>query len=218
MEHEFQIHRVVEQWRCNTCEDTFHTQDLFRNHIHRVHKEHSTASQNEEVVSAARRVVARNASLEPCPFCLTSPAQTQKGFASHVGRHQQEISLAALPNLEMNSDQEDSDDDSDHNDDDDGSGANSSVGTDASNRTLQLRPSDDNANGPSAGSGNSSGASKDQFGDENTKEMSNGSQPGEEVRASYSSLKVTNHLSVIDPRHPIGSLTIPSARGSVQRE
>jgi hypothetical protein len=164
MEHEFQIHRVVEQWRCNLCDDTFYTQDLFRNHIHLVHEEHSAASQKEEVVCAVRRVVARNASLETCPFCLTSSAQTQKGFASHVGRHQQEISLAALPNLEMNSNRGDSDDDSDHNDDDDGSRANSSVGTDASNRTLQLRPSDDNANGPSAGSGNSSGAIKDHVG------------------------------------------------------
>jgi hypothetical protein len=58
--------------------------------------------------------------LEMCPFCQISPSQTQKGFASHVGRHHQEISLAALPRLEEGSDNgsenDDSDDDNDSED------------------------------------------------------------------------------------------------------
>ncbi|KAL5314231.1 hypothetical protein ACEPPN_018656 [Leptodophora sp. 'Broadleaf-Isolate-01'] len=147
-----------------------------------VHKEHFATSQIEEVVSAARRVVARNVSLETCPFCLTSPAQTQKGFVSHVGRHQQEISLAALPNLERNSDQEDSDDDIDHNENDDddaedehdgnGSGRNSSGESSATNGTEKLRPTEYNANEPTTGSGNGRGASRDQSGDETPEEMS----------------------------------------------
>ncbi|KAH9206825.1 hypothetical protein DL95DRAFT_416186 [Leptodontidium sp. 2 PMI_412] len=63
MKHEFQLHRVDEQWHCNLCDDAFDFQDNFRNHIHQVHKEHFATSQIEEVVSAARRVVARNLSI-----------------------------------------------------------------------------------------------------------------------------------------------------------
>lgn len=167
--------------------------------------------------------MARNVSLETCPFCLTSPAQTQKGFVSHVGRHQQEISLAALPNLERNSDQEDSDDDIDHNENDDddaedehdgnGSGRNSSGESSATNGTEKLRPTEYNANEPTTGSGNGRGASRDQSGDETPEEMS-GVGHTEKVRAPCSFSQVAD-VSFIDQRHPIVSLTISAPRSSI---
>jgi len=67
-------------------------------------------------MSASKRLIPRDVTVEACPFCLTVPAQSQKGFASHVGKHQQEISLAALPNLD-DSGGESSSGESDGNDD-----------------------------------------------------------------------------------------------------
>jgi hypothetical protein len=148
MGHEFQMHRAVEEWRCNLSEETFQSQDSFRIHIHQLHRERFAVYQSREVLATARRIVARNASLEECPFCLTAPAQTEKGFASHVGKHLQDISLAALPNLEMDSDQANSGDDSDGDEDDyKGSEGNDSLGTDTSSRMVKLRRSDDDSHG-----------------------------------------------------------------------
>jgi hypothetical protein len=53
-----------------------------------------------------------------CPFCISAPAKTREGFARHVGKHQQDISLAALPNMDTSSDSGSSNDDNDSNGDD----------------------------------------------------------------------------------------------------
>lgn len=53
-----------------------------------------------------------------CPFCISAPAKTREGFARHVGKHQQDISLAALPNMDTSSDNGSSNDDNDSNGDD----------------------------------------------------------------------------------------------------
>jgi hypothetical protein len=85
-------------------------------------------SQVEEFMSVSKRLLPCKVEDEICPFCLTKPSQSQGGFASHVGKHQQEISLAALPTLEDFSDDESindgktSDDDDDDSDDNDNSG------------------------------------------------------------------------------------------------
>ena len=82
-----------------------------------------------------------------CPFCISAPAKTREGFARHVGKHQQDISLAALPNMDTSSDSGSSNDDNDsngddhkeedsiNNRDDDGDGS-VSRGFDAKNRPL----------------------------------------------------------------------------------
>jgi hypothetical protein len=59
----------------------------------------------------------RDGDNEVCPFCLIVPAQTQRAFARHVGRHLQELSLAALPFL-GSSPESDSDGGHDDNDED----------------------------------------------------------------------------------------------------
>jgi cobalamin biosynthesis protein CobT len=123
MNHEFQTHRVKEQWSCNLCEETFDCQPLLHDHFELRHEHQLVAFQVEDVVSTSRRVVIRGAAKEQCPFCLTCPSQTQKGYASHVGRHLQEISLAALPVIEAASDDENENDDDDDDDDDNDDGS-----------------------------------------------------------------------------------------------
>jgi hypothetical protein len=73
----------------------------------------------EEFIAISKRLIACKIENELCPFCLTTPSRTQDGFASHVGKHQQEISLAALPRLDDFSDDEESVDDGRDSDGDD---------------------------------------------------------------------------------------------------
>jgi hypothetical protein len=136
MEHEFLLHRVAIQWRCNLCKEVYESTDTFRTHISTMHADTIAASQVEEVVSASKRPIPCEVRHEQCPFCLTSPSQTQKGFASHVGKHQQEISLAALPRFEEMSDDSDSDD----NDIDDNESSSSTIGG-ANNKQVTISTS-----------------------------------------------------------------------------
>lgn len=133
IDHEFHSHRIVPQWHCNICKKIFQNKESFRGHVERIHENDFSEAQVNELVLSAKRVVPRDVGQEICPFCLTIPAQTRRGFASHVGKHQQEISLAALPSLETDKGHSDSDSDSNHddNDSDDGSGS-----SNESNRTL----------------------------------------------------------------------------------
>lgn len=87
-----------------------------------MHFQSVASPQIEEIISASKRLVPRIAVSEICPFCATAPAQTQRSFASHVGRHQQDISLAALPNLDDESDDESGDSSSDNDDDENDEG------------------------------------------------------------------------------------------------
>jgi hypothetical protein len=134
IDHEFQIHRVNSQWCCNLCREDFGMQEVFRAHIEDIHQNEFVPSQIEEFVGASKRFVSRDGRDEKCPFCLTISSQTRKSFAGHVGRHLQEISLAALPLLEDSpDDKSDSesygDDDGNNGDDDDGN--NSDDGNDS---------------------------------------------------------------------------------------
>jgi len=120
-DHEFKAHRMKLEWHCNLCQERFDTQELFREHIDESHGNDIAMSQVEEYISASRRRMACKVEYEVCPFCLTAPSQTQDGFASHVGKHQQDISLAALLRLDDYSDDEESiNDDKDSDDGDDG--------------------------------------------------------------------------------------------------
>lgn len=107
--HEFQTHRIEAKWYCNLCNEVSINQERFRAHLQNAHFQDVGFAQIEDVVSASKRICPRSAALEICPFCATAPAQTQKVFASHVGKHLQEISLAALPNLDEESDEDFSD-------------------------------------------------------------------------------------------------------------
>lgn len=114
VDHEFQVHRVNLQWCCNPCKEVFSAQEIFRTHIEDMHMNDFATSQIEEFVSASKRFISRDGSAEECPFCLTVLSQTRRLFASHVGRHLQEISLAALPvHLTSSDDETDSESDED---------------------------------------------------------------------------------------------------------
>lgn len=120
MQHEFQTHRIGTEWRCTFCKVTFDSQETFREHLVLVHNREVASSQIEEFISASKRIVPCDAAKEVCPFCMSAPAKTREGFARHVGKHQQDISLAALPNLDASSDGESSSGDSGNDNDNNG--------------------------------------------------------------------------------------------------
>jgi hypothetical protein len=110
MNYEFQVHHVDTKWKCNLCSTVSDSQDILKHHLNSSHIQDLSALQVKEILSSCRRVVPRKSATETCSFCLTTSAQSQKGFANHVGRYQQEISLAALPTLDNTPDDRLSDD------------------------------------------------------------------------------------------------------------
>ena len=118
MQHEFQTHRIGTEWRCTFCKETSNSQETFRKHLVLAHIREVESSQIEELISASERIVPCDAAKEMCPFCISAPAKTREGFARHVGKHLQDISLAALPNLDTSSDDGSSSGDDDSNGDD----------------------------------------------------------------------------------------------------
>ena len=116
--HEFQTHRTYTEWHCNLCKVISTTKEALQDHLDRVHFHDIATSQIEEITFSSKRHIPRNAAAEVCPFCTTTVAQTQREFASHVGKHQQEISLAALHNLDTSYDDGSSDSNNSSNDDD----------------------------------------------------------------------------------------------------
>jgi hypothetical protein len=88
------------------CTYSFPNQDAFRKHVEDIHKDDFTVAQIETVVATAARSDERPSEQEVCPLCHTQPAKTKRAFASHVGKHLQEISLASIPVSETADDDE----------------------------------------------------------------------------------------------------------------
>lgn len=133
--HEFQVHRVNTQWWCNICNEPFDTHGILRAHIEGSHQEDAVLLQAEEVFTASKRLIPKDPRAEMCPFCLTAPAETQNGFACHVGRHLREISLVALPRFESPLDDETDDGD----DNRDGGAPSSAASTNGSEAGMTTR-------------------------------------------------------------------------------
>ena len=95
--HELEAHRTT--WQCiSGCNTLFQHVHDYENHVSTTHPELASAT-----VLAALKVTARKAgsatAQADCPFCTSS--MTVQALKHHVGRHQEELALFALPsNLE----------------------------------------------------------------------------------------------------------------------
>jgi hypothetical protein len=74
-----------------------------RSHLSKAHPALSSQEITSEVQSASELVFSRFGR-ERCPFCLTLPASTPGQYFSHIGRHLQEVALAAIPMSLMSED------------------------------------------------------------------------------------------------------------------
>ena len=95
--HEFEQHRVERFWRCQECSAELPSLEYWRNHIFKAHP-NAVPSRSRLGVSAQ---LAENSRLDvadmSCPLCLKKLGPSRRAFATHVGKHMEQLALAALP-------------------------------------------------------------------------------------------------------------------------
>lgn len=106
MEHDFHIHRITTIWRCKSCLESFSDDLGLQTHILSSHQRDFSTSQVKDLVAASAESAPRPIQTECCPFCDVDPLLSLRTFASHVGKHLQQISLAAIPLPDNGSDSE----------------------------------------------------------------------------------------------------------------
>ncbi|KAL6720942.1 hypothetical protein ACLMJK_000042 [Lecanora helva] len=96
-DHEFTEHRIVESWKCPECVENYETELAWKQHLRRDHKRSFTTSAYQIAQQSAYTARERRPEREKCPLCLFVPGKSRREFVKHVGRHMEEIALAALP-------------------------------------------------------------------------------------------------------------------------
>jgi hypothetical protein len=118
-DHEFEVHRKIRRWECLYClKKSFPTANLLREHIEFSHmgtgkwvrtsegwgragvewgRTGVDSAQQEFSPYGAPVSMLPSAEELECPFCLTFLADSIPKFVAHVGRHMQEIAIAAIP-------------------------------------------------------------------------------------------------------------------------
>jgi hypothetical protein len=96
-EHEFNIHRMKKTWVCPNCPLEYGTIEEWTEHLHSEHGTEFSGPLAKVALDAAERRVECPIKDQICPFCFNHPAITRREFVRHVGRHLEEVALAALP-------------------------------------------------------------------------------------------------------------------------
>ena len=96
-QHEFEEHQTEYVWKCNECGIESTSPELWRNHLQKAHDCVLSRSQLLTAVGTALRCRDKPVDQEVCPLCLTHPGTSRRKFATHVGRHMEEIALVVLP-------------------------------------------------------------------------------------------------------------------------
>ena len=99
-EHEFVHYREKVSRLCIECD--FQSSDAEQL------QQHASESHANLLMTDLQKVT-KWISREKCPFCLSNPAFSHKQLVSHVGKHMQEVALAAIPISALTSEKEDSD-------------------------------------------------------------------------------------------------------------
>jgi hypothetical protein len=113
--HELEAHFSDKSFRCRDCHEssvTFTDQESFLDHLSRVHgREALTHVHALSMAQAAAQSVPRSFTDQECPLCAQTDWKSQREYFTHLGKHLEQISLAALPQEE-----DESEDDSDQGD------------------------------------------------------------------------------------------------------
>ncbi|CAI7609755.1 unnamed protein product [Penicillium palitans] len=103
-DHEFNEHFTRIQWRCFICNTAAVTQQFFVDHLIICHDITLVGHRLTAAISEAQeRVLKLEFKDHKCAFCSQDGWQTKKAYATHVGQHLEEISLASLPRDESGS-------------------------------------------------------------------------------------------------------------------
>ncbi|KAH9900379.1 hypothetical protein F4778DRAFT_138765 [Xylariomycetidae sp. FL2044] len=104
MQHFLQTHWIM--WACPySCQESWQSPAGLKEHIQRTHPSTGSGDELDSVVDMSQRTRSRNQEVE-CPLCrqkMNSLSQYQR----HVGRHQADLALFALPQLPYDAEDED---------------------------------------------------------------------------------------------------------------
>lgn len=105
--HELDHHLSHRKYQCLTCLDVIDKEDEF---LHHVRGSHGMATENlrSTILAKAQIMVRRPLADVECQLCHRSSFTNHRDYATHVGKHLEEIALIALPRS-ADSDDEDSD-------------------------------------------------------------------------------------------------------------
>ncbi|KAL2869650.1 chromatin remodelling complex Rsc7/Swp82 subunit-domain-containing protein [Aspergillus lucknowensis] len=108
-DHEFKNHLSDKQWTCSSCSMRQDSPGALLNHLRSTHSIELREPRLKFELSRAENCTMKlNFNDHACPLCLQSGWQTMKAYATHVGRHLEEISLACLPKLSGDNPESDS--------------------------------------------------------------------------------------------------------------
>ncbi|CEJ60884.1 hypothetical protein PMG11_09438 [Penicillium brasilianum] len=110
-DHEFNEHFTLIQWRCFTCTVVFSTPDHFAQHLVQAHGIQLTGNHLAAAISEAREtILTADFKDYKCSLCSQNGWQSRNSYATHAGRHLEEISLACLPRAGRDSSEDDTTD------------------------------------------------------------------------------------------------------------
>jgi len=96
-DHEFHKHRVEKSWRCYLCPAHLSSPGLWDDHIKQIHRTILSCEEHQKAVSMAEISKPMPIESQICPMCQKVGMKTRKEFVTHVAKHMESISLAALP-------------------------------------------------------------------------------------------------------------------------
>ena len=96
-EHEFSEHRVIRWWECFECTKKCHSEIEWKEHLECRHKRTFIGAKYHVAEKMALKKRAKAAATEECPLCQVTLERSRREFVKHVGKHMEEIALAALP-------------------------------------------------------------------------------------------------------------------------
>ncbi|KAJ3544771.1 hypothetical protein NM208_g2880 [Fusarium decemcellulare] len=112
--HEWTLHEVQNHWKVYSCPcscgENFQSRSKCKEHINKAHPGAISTSHLESMISLS----ARPAQVEDgisCPMCRDK-LYSVKEYQRHVGRHQEQLALFALPSIQSQDDEENSRDES----------------------------------------------------------------------------------------------------------
>ncbi|GKU08644.1 unnamed protein product [Fusarium langsethiae] len=107
--HEIQNHRRTYNCPCS-CGKVFPARSRCREHVIRLHPDAFPKSQLESMIDLGAQIMESDEGIS-CPLCKED-LHSMKDYQRHVGRHQEQLALFALPSLQTNNDAEMEDNDS----------------------------------------------------------------------------------------------------------
>lgn len=96
-QHEIDHHLSYIKYQCPTCLELNDTEEGFLQHLHHIHNITTTVSLQPAILAKSRRLVQHKLAEIKCNLCLNHGFLNDRDYATHVGRHLEEIALIALP-------------------------------------------------------------------------------------------------------------------------